>query len=107
MKTLTFSPTYIRFNNATRAVHVTADCDGNNVDILIGRAVIEYLAGARELNKDQCFTTVVKHKEQLQFAAEIALARYGNDCRALAIELSDLKLIVSPAPATTSGIKRI
>jgi hypothetical protein len=92
---LNFLPTYIRFNHVTRTVHVTAECEGRRkIDVLLSRAAIEYLADAENLEKEDSFNAVARNKEQLQYAAAVALARYGDDCRAVAVELSDLTSVL-------------
>ena len=91
---LNFLPTYIRSNHVTRAVHVTAECEGRKIDVLLSRAAIEYLADAVDLEKEVSFNAVARNKDQLQYAAAVALARYGDDCRAVAVELSDLTSVL-------------
>jgi hypothetical protein len=103
--TLNFLPTYIRFNHVTRTVHVTAECEGRKIDVLLSRAAIEYLADAENLEKEDSFNAVARNKGQLQYAAAVALARYGDDCRAVAVELSDLTLVLpGGAGARLGGI---
>ena len=91
---LNFLPTYIRFNHVTRTVHVTAECAGRKIDVLLARAAIEYLADTEDLEKEDSFNTVARNKAQLQYAAEVALARHGANCRAVAVELSDLTSVL-------------
>jgi hypothetical protein len=86
-------PKRLRFNRATHGVHVVAEHDGKQVDVIISRAVIEWLRGANGLSQDESFTTVVKHREQLQRAAQIAADRRDDDHRAtVVVEMSDLRM---------------
>jgi hypothetical protein len=89
---LNFLPTRIRFNHATHGVHVAARFEGRELDVVIGRKVIERLAGTGPLDQDQSFTAVVRHKAHLEHAAEIAATRQGDDCPAVDVELADLQL---------------
>lgn len=90
--TLKFLPTRLRFNRITRGVHVMAEHEGAQVEIVISRAAIEFLGGARGLGQDESLTIVVKHKGRLEHAAEIALSRHGDDCQGIDLELADLNL---------------
>jgi hypothetical protein len=94
--TLRFLPTRLRFNRMTRGVHVMAEHEGDQVEIVICRAAVEWLRGARGLGQDESFTTVVKHKARLEHAAEIAVSRHGDDCLAIDLELTDLHLAGYP-----------
>jgi hypothetical protein len=100
---LNFLPTYIRFNHVTRAVHVTAECEGRKIDVLLSRAAIEYLADTENLEKEDSFNAVARNTEQLQYAAAVALARYGDNCRAVAVELSDLASVLPGGAGARHG----
>jgi hypothetical protein len=92
MPSLTFRANFIRFIERSHAVHIVGDHGGKSISILIGRRVIEYLAEAADLDRDQSFTTVVRNKECLECAVERAADRYGDNFYAIAIELPDVKL---------------
>jgi hypothetical protein len=94
--TLKFLPTRLRFNRMTRGVHVMAEHEGDQVEIVISRASIEWLGGAQGLGQDESFTIVVRHKARLEHAAEIAVSRCGDDCRGIDLELTDLNLAGYP-----------
>jgi hypothetical protein len=100
---LNFLPTYMRFNHATRTVHVTAECEGRKIDVLLSRAAIEYLADTENLEKEDSFSAVARNKEQLQYAAAVALARYGDNCRAVMVELSDLTSVLPGGAGARHG----
>jgi hypothetical protein len=90
---LRFLPVYLRYNQFTRAVHVVARSDDSAVDVQISRAAIEYLAGAALLNKDDSFTTVIRHKEVLERAANMAIANHHSDGPSISIRRSDIAMI--------------
>jgi hypothetical protein len=92
---LSFLPTRLDVNPHTRAVQVIARCDGRDVGVIVSRYAIEHLAGVEDLDKNSSFTVVVKNKTLLAHAAEIALARFGDDCPAVIVELSHLAVIES------------
>jgi glutaminase len=87
---LTFLPVCLDFNPATRAVRVTARYEGRTIDVLFSRDAVEYLARAEDLDKNAALTVVVRNKQRLSHAAELALARYGDDCAAVTVALSHL-----------------
>jgi hypothetical protein len=96
---LTFLPTRLDFNPHTRAVHLFARCDGRDVGVIVARDAIEHLARAEDLDKDSALTVVVRNKALLAHAAEIALARFGDDCPMVSVELSHL-VVIDPVAAT-------
>ena len=92
---LTFLPIRLDFNPHTRAVHLVGQCEGRNVGVIVSRDAIELLARTEDLDKDTSVTVVVKNKNLLAHAAEIALARFGDDCSAVIVEFSHLVVIDS------------
>jgi hypothetical protein len=97
MSHLTFRSDFLRYIEPVKSVHVVAEHAGRPISILITRRVIEYLADANDLDRDQSFTTVVRNKECLQRASERAIERYGDE-HAIAVELADVKLAGLKAP---------
>jgi hypothetical protein len=91
---LTFLPLRLDFNPLTRAVRVMARYEGRTIDVLFSRDAVEYLARAEDLDKNAALTVVVRNKQRLAHAAELALARYGDDCAAVTVALSHLVPIV-------------
>lgn len=101
---LKFLPTRLRFNRATRGVHVLAAYEGAQIEIVISRAAIAWLAEGEGLNQDEAFTAVVKNKARLEHAAEVALSRCGDDRTEVDLELADLHLVgAAYAPAATQA----
>jgi hypothetical protein len=92
---LTFLPIRLDFNPHTHAVHLVGKCDGRNVGVIVSRDAIELLARTEDLDKDTSVTIVVKNKNLLAHAAEIALAPFGDDCQAVIVEFSHLAVIDS------------
>jgi hypothetical protein len=92
MSHLTFRSDFIRYIEKTRSVHLKADYARQELSVVITRRVIEYLADAANLDRDQSFTTVVRNKECLLVAAERAIERYGVTFYAVAVELADVQL---------------
>jgi hypothetical protein len=90
---LRFLPVYLRYNQFTRAVHIVAQNGDNAVDVQISRAAIEHLAGSTLLNKDDSFTAVIRHKEILERAANIAIANHRHDGKSISVRPSDIEMI--------------
>lgn len=104
---LTFLPTHLDFNPDTRAVHIVARCDGRDVSVIVSRDAIEHLARVSDLDRDASFTVVVKNKTLLAQAAEIALARFGDNCPAVIVELSHLVVIDSVDAMNNRAVARV
>jgi hypothetical protein len=85
-------PKRLRFNRATHSVEVVAEHDGKKFDLIISRAAIEWLRGARGLSQDESFTTVVKHRQLLERAAQIAVDRRHDDRATVDVEMPDLRM---------------
>jgi hypothetical protein len=86
-----FLPVNMDFRPATGTVHVKGACKGRNFDVQISRATIEFLLGAKMLNKKNAEAAVSRHRDRLQRAAAIALNRSAQDCGDIVIELEDYK----------------
>ena len=63
---LHFTAKRIRFLEKRRHVVVTAEHDGIPINVLISCGVIEHLAAARHLSKDESFTALCETKSDLQ-----------------------------------------
>jgi hypothetical protein len=101
---LRFLPVYMRYNHFTRAVHVVAQNGDSRTDVQISRAAIERLAGATLLNKDDSFTTVIRHKELLERAASTAIANHHHDGSSISVRPADIAIIsIYPTADDHSG----
>jgi hypothetical protein len=87
---LRFTSTRIRFLESLRSVHLTAERDGVPLGVLVSRAVIEHLAAAQRLSKDESFTIVVRNKAVLEGAANRAFRRFGSGSTVITIEMTDM-----------------
>jgi hypothetical protein len=95
-----FLPVNVDFRPDTGTVHVRGACKGRNFDVQISRATMEFLLGAKTLSKKNAEAAVSRHRDRLQRAAAIALARSAPDCRDIVIEFEDYMAmkVVRPAP---------
>jgi hypothetical protein len=91
----------MRYSFPARSMHVAAEHFGIKMHFSIGRDVIEHLADARYLDRDQSEAVVVRNKELLARAVLRALRRLGGVRTSLSLALPDLLGALEPTSAKT------
>lgn len=69
---LEFLHTRFRFHMASRSVQMAAISNGVPLKVIIGRATLEHIAGARNLSEDESLTVAAQNLELLRLAAGLA-----------------------------------
>jgi hypothetical protein len=96
---------HMRYSFPARSMHVAAEHFGIKMHISIGRDVIEHLAEARYLDRDQSEAVVVRNKELLERAVLKAVRRLGGVRTSLSLALPDLLAALEPRTSAKAGPK--
>lgn len=98
-----FLTTRLSFQMRSRSVQLAAIYDGVLMDVIVPRAVLELIAGARRLSQDESFTAVVQNLPALRAAAARAAARRGAHVPIIAIDPAD----IAPDDPPLQPLKRL
>jgi hypothetical protein len=88
-----FLSTRLTFDPTARDVHLAAIAGDDIVEVIVSRPVVEHLARAEDLSKDDAITTVVRHKKDLEAAAVHALNGHDTERRVVTVRMPDLNAV--------------
>jgi hypothetical protein len=88
-----FLSTRLTFDPTARNVHLAAIADDDIVEVIVSHLVVEHLARATDLTKDDAITTVVRHKKELEAATVHALNSHDAARRVVVVRMPDLNAV--------------
>jgi hypothetical protein len=90
-----FLPTRLTFDPMAHNVHLAAITGDDIVEVIVSRRVVEHLARATDLSKDDALTTVVRHKKELEAAAAYARSGHDTEHRVVTVRMPDLNAVTN------------